>query len=107
MEVGDGFASMSSVVDDDAEAIFGIAFLSRDLSRLEHEVPEEGLVSRLRKSDAGDGFFGDEKKVDRSLGGDITKAERQVIFIDDVGRDFAGDDFFKEGGFSAHCSRVR
>ena len=47
--------------------------------------------------DASDWFFGNEKKVDRGLGRNVAEAEAEIVFVDDVGGDFPGDDFFEQG----------
>ena len=107
MEMGNGFATVGPVVDDDAETVCGVAFLPRDFTNFEHEMSEKCLIFGFRKSNTGEGFLWDKEKVNGSLRGDVAEAETEVIFIDDVGRNFEGDDFFKESGFLAHWSRVR
>lgn len=68
MEVGDGFAAVWSVVDDESEAVFGEAFLASNFAGFEEKVAEEFLVGGIGEGDAWDGFFGDEKKVGGGLG---------------------------------------
>lgn len=97
MEVGDGLAAVGAVVDDDAEAVFLEALLFGDGGDAGHHVAEEGLVIVFGEGDAGNWFFGDEEEVGGCLGADVAEAEAEVVFVDDVGGDFAGDDFFEEG----------
>ena len=97
MEVGNGFATVLCVVDDDAESIFPIAFLPGDVPNPQKKVAEKFLIADVRFGNPGDGFLWDEKKVNRSLGRDIAEAKAEVVFVNDVRRDFPGDDFFKEG----------
>ena len=42
-------------------------------------------------------FFGTIKRMRRRLRIDVAESEHQIVFINDLGRDFAGDDFFKKG----------
>ncbi len=107
MKMRNGFSPVGAVVNDDPETLFGVAFLTRDFSDLEQHVAKEGLVIKPGEGDSGDWLLGNEEKVNRSLGRDIAEAEAEVILEDDLGGDFAGDDFLKKSGFVAHGSRVR
>ena len=57
---------------------------------------EEALIIGLGGSDASDGFFRNDEDVDRGLRRDVAEGEALVVFENDVGGDFAGDDFFEE-----------
>jgi hypothetical protein len=104
MEVRDCFATVGAVVDDEAVAGGGDVFAAGDVRGGEEEVAEKALVIGLGGSNAGDGFFGDEEDVDWCLGRDIAKGEALIVLENDVGGDFAGDDFFKEGHASWRLS---
>ena len=102
MEVGNGFATVGAVVDDDAEAIFGVALLAGNVANLKEEVPEKVLVILLGEGNTGERLFGNEEEMNGRLGRDVAEAEALVIFVNNVGGNFTGDDFFEEGGWLAH-----
>lgn len=106
MQVWDRFAPIFAIVDDHSKTIVGVAFFAGDLTDFEHHVAEELLITGFRQGDTGDRFFGDEKEVDRCLGGDVAKAEAEIILVDNVGGNLPGDDFLEEGGLVVHGSRV-
>lgn len=106
MEMGDSFASVLTIVDDHPETLFLVTLLTGNLSDLEHQVAQEFLITGFGKRDPGDGFLGNEKEVDRSLRCNVAEAETEIIFVNDIGRNFPGDDFLEESGFVAHDSRV-
>lgn len=97
MKMGNGFAAVFSVVDDDAEAFFSVAFLPGDVADPQKEVTKKLLISGAGFRDADNGLLGNKKEVNRGLRGDIPEAEAEIVFINDVRRNLAGDDFFKEG----------
>ena len=55
------------------------------------------MVLRRRLGDARDGLSRDKQGVCRRLGFDVAKSHDQVVFVNDVGRNLASDDFFKDG----------
>lgn len=101
VEMGNCFAAVASVVDDDSEAVLGKSFLLGDHAHPGQEVTEEILIGGVRFADADDDFLGDEKKVNGSLGRDVFEAEAKLVFVDDVARDFAVGDLL-EDGFIGH-----
>jgi hypothetical protein len=66
--MGHGFSAVGAIVDDDSEAIFGVAFLAGDLADFQEEMAKEFLVVGRAFGDANDWLFGNEKKVDWGLG---------------------------------------
>jgi hypothetical protein len=96
-EMGDCFATVGAVVDDEAVAGGGYVFAAGDLSGCEEEVAEEALIIGLGGSDAGDGFFRNDEDMDRCLRRDVAEGEALVVFKNDVSRDFASDDTLKNG----------
>ena len=96
MEVGHGFAAVTAVVDDEAVAV-GETSLLGDLGGFEEEVAEELLVGGGGGGDAWNGLFGDDQDMGRSLGGDVVESSDEVVLVNNLGRDFAGDDFFEDG----------
>jgi hypothetical protein len=96
MQMGDSFAAVGAVVDDKAVAGVGYVFAAGYFGGGEQEVAEEALIIGLGSSDAGDGFFRNDEDVNRRLRGDVAEGEALVVFEDDVGRDFVGNDFFEK-----------
>ena len=107
VKVWHGFSSVGAIVDDDPEAFFSIAFLTGDLTDFEHHVAEQVLVFGAGEGNPGDGFLRNQEKVNRSLRRNVAETKAKVIFIDNLGGDFTGDDFLKKRGFVAHDSTVR
>lgn len=95
MQVGDGFAAIGAIVDDEAEPIFVESMLARDFSSSEHEVTEESVVIRGGFGDSRDGFARDEQVVDRRLRGNVFETNAVLVFVDDVCGDFFRADFFE------------
>ncbi len=58
---------------------------------------ESLMVGGGRFGDARDGFLGDDQDVRGGLRCDVLEREHEVVFIYDLGWDFARDDFFKKG----------
>lgn len=97
MEMGDSLTSVFAIVNDDTEALFGVALLSGDVADPQKEMPEKLLIPGLGFRDADDGFLGDEEKVNGGLRSDVAKAEAEIVFINDVCRNLTSDDFFEKG----------
>lgn len=96
MKVGDGFAGMGAVVDDEAVAVFVEAELARDVRSFEKEVSENSLVFGGGFVDARNGFARDDKDVGGRGGADVAKRENLVVFVNDVSGDFAISDFLEQ-----------
>ena len=99
VEVGDGFAALFAVVNDEAESIADAGFAG-DFAGGEEEMAEEGLVGGLGRADAGKGMFGYDEEVDGGLRIDVVKHDAFVVFVFDFRRDFAVDDFGEESFFA-------
>ena len=54
------------------------------------------MVFGLGFGDSSDGFLGNHQHVRGRLRVDVVEGKDEVVFVDDVGRDFAGDDFLEE-----------
>ena len=67
VQVGNGFSSVRTVVEDDSKSVFSVSFLAGDLANLEHEVSEDVPIVGFRERDPCDGLFWDQEKVDRGL----------------------------------------
>ena len=106
VQVGNGFATVCSIVYHHSESFFGIPFLTGDLADLQHEMAKEFLVARVGQRYSRDWLLGNQEKVGWGLRGNVAKAKAEIVFVDDVGRDLPGDDFFKKSRSVAHGSRV-
>ena len=96
VEMGDGFAGVGAVVDDEAVAGLCEAEFGGDFGGFEQEVAEGFFVLGFGGGDVGDGFFGDDEDVDRRFGRDVAKGDDEIVLVNDVRGNLAGDDFFKE-----------
>jgi hypothetical protein len=105
MEVRDRLAAVGAVVDDEAEAFVGgvHAELGGDGTGGEEEVAEEFLVIRRGFADARNGFLGDDENVDGGLRIDVFEGEAKLVFVDNIGGDFAVDDLLED----AHGRQAR
>ena len=61
---------------------------------------EQGAVLGSGVLHAGDDFLGYDEDVRRGLGLDVAEGQTVVVLIDDVGGNFAANDF-AENGFTA------
>lgn len=96
VEVGDGFASVGAVVDDQSEALIEIE-LTRDIVCGEEEMAEDRLVLWLRFADSGDESLGDDQHMHRCLRLHVVKSDAVLILMGDFGGNFSIDDFLKNG----------
>ena len=100
MQVGHGFAAVFAVIDHQAEAFLAGVIeteVAGNFAGGEQQVAEQCLVFAAGFADAGDDFFWDDQDVGRCLRLNVAKREAVIVFVDDVRRDFAGDDFFEKG----------
>ena len=99
MEVRHGFPRVATVVDDETEALGNLidSEAAGHFSGGEEEGSELRLVLRGCLSNARDDFFGHDQDMDRCLRRDVTEGEGLIVFVNNVRRNLAGDDFFKEG----------
>jgi hypothetical protein len=99
MEVGDGFAGMAPVIDDEAESGLDDSEFFGDEAAGVEEVAEQRFIVSGGFGDTRNGFFGNDQNVDGCLWIDVLEGGAEIILEYDVGRNLTGDDFFKEG----HC----
>ena len=97
MQVRHGLAGIRAVVEHEAKTILLEAKLLRDRGGFEHQMAEHLVILRRRFGDARDGFLRNQQNVRRRLWVDVAKGDDEVVFINDLRRDFARDDFFKQG----------
>ena len=104
VKMGNGFSAVGTVVDDESVACGSYVFAAGYVGGGEEKVAEEAVIIGLGSSDTGDGFFGNDKNVDRGLRRNVAEGEALVVFENDVSGDFAGDDFFEKGHASWRLS---
>jgi len=99
MQVGNGLAAIAPIVDDESITGFFETKGGCDLRRAQKKVTEQGSIVRSGEGDSGDGFLWNNERVNGCLGIDIMKREDEFIFVDDTGRNLAGD-YLLENGFT-------
>ncbi len=97
MKVGDGFAAIRAVINDEAVAGFVELALASDPLGGDEEMGEEGMIFRGDGTMAGVMFFWNDKNMNGGLGSEITKGENVIIFVENIGGEFAVDDPLEDG----------
>src|SRR5690606_38095679 len=77
--------------------VFGKAHVFGQFSRHPVQVTHDFPITFFDVIDGGDGLFWDDQQVHRRLGVNVPKGQAEVVFIDDVRRDFPVDDFGENG----------
>ena len=96
VKVGYGFSAVGAVVNDDPEAGFGYSEGGGERGCGQKEVAEQGGVVAGGLCDSGDGLFRNDEDVGGGLGVDVADGHAEVVFVEEGGWYFAGDDFFEE-----------
>jgi len=94
MQVKYALPGRRAIVDDDAKGIADTE-LVRHLAGGEHQVPEQNLIPRTGAREHPDFPLGDHEHVSGRLGIDISNRQAMLVLVDDVGRQFAPDNFAK------------
>ena len=97
VKVGDGFAAIGAIIDDEAITGFVELALASDPLSGDKEMSEEGMILGRDGTVAGVMFFWNDKNVDRGLGGEITEGEDVIILVENIGGEFAVDDALEDG----------
>ena len=97
MQMRHGLATVSTVIEDETIAGLFESQLVSDLSGFEQQMAECLMIGCRRFSDARDGFLGDDENVRGRFGCDVFERDHEIVFINDLSRNFARDDFFKQG----------
>lgn len=99
MEMGNRFAAVATIINDEAEALVGRVHpeFRSDFSRDKKKMAEEVAVPRLGLSHSWDGLARDDENMGRSLGIDIVKGDCEIVFVDKVRGNLPGNDFFEQG----------
>lgn len=94
MEVGDGLAGVLALVDHEAVSVFEFELVGDGFGGVEDMEVVAGVGEF---GEAGDFLAGDDQDVDGGLGLDVAECDDVGVFVDNVGGDFAVDDFGEEG----------
>jgi len=105
MQVGDAFASVRAVVDNDTEALGKFRFF-RNVAGNEQEMAQQFKVAIRCLCEAWNRFSGYYEQVGRRLGIEIVDCDATLVFVGDVGGNFTVDNFL-EYGFITHVLRLR
>ncbi len=104
MQMVNRLTAIFTAVDDNSIAV-GESGLFRDAFSGQQEMSHEGVIGRFGIRELGDRFFGDHQNMHRSLGINIFEGQTEIIFIDNISRNFAADDFAENGfGCFAHAN---
>ncbi len=95
MEVGNGFASVGSVIEHEAEAGFCNAQTPGDFGSFEKQMTENHVIGGSGLSDAGNGSLRNDQNMDRCLGLDVFEGDHQIVLIDNIGRGFPVHDLLE------------
>ena len=95
--MGDGFAAIGAIIDDEAITGFFELALAGDPLGGDEEMSEEGMILGRDGTVAGVMFFWNDKNVDGGLGGEITEGEDVIILVENIGGEFAVDDPLEDG----------
>ena len=99
MQVRDGLAAVTAIVDGDSEPLGEFEFFG-DLRRGQKEMPEGGLIAAFRFRDARDRFFWNNEAMHRRLRVNVVNDNAVRVLVLDFCGDFAGDNLLKKGGFA-------
>jgi len=89
-------ASVSPIIDNQAKTIIRQSLQLGDVSGDDEEVSQQRLIPRLYGANPCDRALGNHQHMDRCLGMDVAKGQRAIVFVDNVGRDLAGNDPLEE-----------
>ncbi len=96
MKMENGLACPASVVDHHSVALSIKASVFCNFSCGKEEVTDKLSVVFGHALNIGNVLFGDDKRVDGSLGVDVFKGGNRIILVDDFRRDFFFDDFAED-----------
>ena len=100
MQVRNRFARVRPVVYHQAvSGLFQSGFFCH-FDGFQQEMPQRLAIFGSGVGDAWNRLLGHDQDVGWRLRSDVAHGQHHVVFIDNVCRDFAGDNFFEQG--SAH-----
>ena len=91
MEMGDGFASIGAVVDDEAKSFLQSEPVRDPAGYLKKMAEDLGIVVR-RRADPVDPPFRDDEEMNGGLRIDVVDDDAVGVLVFDPGRDFPVDD---------------
>lgn len=104
MQVRNFLAAGFATVDDHVVSVMQ-TFFGGDFRECQDAVADDRFVFFFQVRQRNDFLFGDHQDMDRRFRLDVTKGHADVVFVNDVGGDFAFDDFAKDRchGLSLCC----
>ena len=96
VQVKHGLSRPGTVIDVEPIGI-GNPLIHRDPVRRQQQVAQQQAIVLSGIRQHGDRLFGDDEDMDRGLGIDVPEGQTQVIFINDIGGDFAFDYLAEQG----------
>lgn len=103
VNVVDSLPALFVTVHHDPEALLA-AKLQREALRGKEDVAGKNLVFFSQVIERGDRFFGNDQKMNRRLWGNVMEGEHLVVFIDNLRRNFLGDNLAEQSGQSQFSS---
>lgn len=95
MQMRDRFSGVGTVVDHQTVAATAESKFCRHFVGFDEQMTQEILIFFFGVADARDVLFWNYQNMNRGLWGDVSEGEHLVVFVDNVGRNLAGDDFFE------------
>jgi hypothetical protein len=96
VQVRDGFSGVASIVDHDSKATFRDPGFGGDFRHgAEHAAEQGGVSFAIGFGEARNAALRNEEEMHGGLRLDIAKGQKIVRFMDDIGWDLAGSDFFE------------
>jgi len=96
MQVRHRFAGVGTVIEHEAKTVFIEAELLRDFRGFNQEMPQHLVIIGMRLGDTRDRFLGNDQDVNRRLWFHIFEGDDLVVFVNDLGGNFARNDFLKK-----------
>ena len=93
MEMGDRFAAVRSVINDQAKAGIVDAFLSGNVLGNIKKMAEQRFIGDGGLTYPCDLLLGNDQDMDGCVRGDVVKSQAEIVFVDDPGGNFPGNDF--------------
>lgn len=95
MDMVDFLAAVAVTVDDQAIAVVGKTFITRNFRRDGHHATQRQLVLRGDVVDGRNQDIGDNQNMGRRLRRNIAKGGNKLILINNIRRDLPANDFAK------------
>lgn len=99
MQMRHGLAPLGPIVENHPISV-AQAFLLSQAGGHQQEVAQSRLVVCISFAYTRDGFARDHQEVSGGLWIDVANGNANLVLVDDVGGDFAGDDLFENRSFS-------